>query len=55
MQILSISDTAESIGDNRIGSSIDSELFDVAVQLGPQYMDALFELKNTIDEGQANR
>lgn len=49
MQILSISDTAESIGDNRIGSSIDSELFDVAVQLGPQYMDALFELKNTID------
>ena len=49
MKILSISDAAESIGDNRISSSIDSELFNVAVQLGPQYMDALFELKNTID------
>lgn len=47
MQLLSISDAASDIGDNRISTDIDRELFEVAVTLGIKYANALFELKNT--------
>ena len=50
MQLLTISDTAEDIGDNRFSSSVDSELFDQALLLGPEYIDAFFELKNTVED-----
>lgn len=46
-QLLSISDSAHEIGDNRMSGSVDKELFRIAVDLGPQYSEALFEVKNT--------
>ena len=50
VQLLSISDSAHEIGDNRMVNSIDNELFQTAVELGPQFVDALFELKNTPED-----
>ena len=47
IQLLSISDAASDIGDNRISTDIVRELFDVAVTLGIKYANALFELKNS--------
>lgn len=47
MQLLRISNSASEIGDNRTDTSIDQELFDLAVKLGNRYANALFELKNT--------
>ena len=49
VQLLSVSDSAHEIGDNRMSNSIDNEVFQTAVDLGPQFVDALFELKNTPD------
>ncbi len=46
MQLLTISDAASAIGDNRISTDIVRELFDVAATLGIKYVNALFELKN---------
>lgn len=46
MRLLDISDAASRIGDNRTNTSIDKELFKVAVSLGNKYSNALFELKN---------
>lgn len=50
VQLLSISDSAHEIGDNRMANSIDNEVFQTAVELGPQFVDALFELKNTPED-----
>lgn len=47
VRLLSVSDNALLIGDNRMSESINHELFRTAVSLGPQYVDALFEIKNT--------
>ena len=47
MQLLAISDSVQEIGDNRMAGSIDEELFLTAFELGPMFVDALFELKNT--------
>ncbi|MBQ8804394.1 MAG: hypothetical protein IJZ53_12220 [Tyzzerella sp.] len=46
MRLLSISDAASDIGDNRISMDIVRELFGVATALGIKYANALFELKN---------
>lgn len=46
MELLEISDAANDIGDNRVSNSIEKELFDDAVKLGPAYIFTLFELKN---------
>lgn len=46
MWLLSISDAASDIGDNRIENDIILELLDDAVSLGVKYANALFELKN---------
>lgn len=48
MELLSISDYVNEMGDNRI--NVYDELFDVANELGYEYLDALFELKNTPDD-----
>lgn len=50
MQLLAISDSVHEIGDNRMANSIDQELFLTAVELGPMFVDGLFELKNTPDD-----
>ena len=50
VQLLSISDSANDIGDNRATNSIDKEIFCTAIDLGSQYVDALFEIKNTPDD-----
>lgn len=49
IKLLSISDYASEIGDNRISNSIDEALFDTAINLGPYYVDCLFNIKNTPD------
>lgn len=50
VQLLSISDSAYEIGDNRMANPIDNEIFQTAVELGPQFVDGLFELKNTPED-----
>ncbi len=50
VQLLSISDSAHEIGDNRMIDPIDKEVFRTSVDLGPQFVDALFELKNTPED-----
>ena len=49
MYLLTVSNAASEIGDNRISSMIDREIFVTAVDLGVKYVDALFEFKNTPD------
>jgi hypothetical protein len=46
MRLFSVSNLADSIGDNRFSSEVDRELLDDAVKLGYKYCNALFELKN---------
>lgn len=46
MQLLTISDKAHSIGDNRMSSTVDDVIFETAAELGVSYLNALFELKN---------
>ena len=46
MDILTISDKAYSIGDNRMSWDVDVEVFKTAAELGVPYINALFELKN---------
>lgn len=46
MRLFSVSNLADSIGDNRFSSEIDRELLEDAVKLGYKYCNALFELKN---------
>lgn len=46
MDILTISDKAYSIGDNRMSCDVDTEVFKTAAELGVPYINALFELKN---------
>lgn len=46
MELLNISDSATNIGDNRTSIDIDKEIFEVAVELGIKYANAIFELKN---------
>ena len=48
MDLLTISDYANKMGDNRI--HIENELFDVAIKLGYKYVDALFEVNNSPEE-----
>lgn len=50
MRLLTVSDKAQSIGDNRTAGEIDAILFDTAVELGVKYVSALFEFKNTPEE-----
>lgn len=50
MQLLTISDKASSIGDNRLAGEINNILFETASSLGVMYISALFELKNTPEE-----
>lgn len=50
MRLLSISDHASNMGDNRFAGLVEKELFNTAIHLGPQYLDALFELKNTPED-----
>ena len=38
------------MGDNRISSSIDETVFELAINLGPYYVDCLFNIKNTPDK-----
>lgn len=46
MRLFSVSNLADSIGDNRFSSEVDKELLGDAVKLGYKYCNALFELKN---------
>ena len=46
MRLFSVSNSANNIGDNRLSTEVDRELFDDAVKLGYKYCNALFELKN---------
>ena len=46
MRLFSVSNLANSIGDNRFSSEVDRVLLEDAVQLGYKYCNALFELKN---------
>ena len=46
MRLFSVSNLANSIGDNRFSSEIDRALLEDAVKLGYKYCNALFELKN---------
>lgn len=50
MKLLTISDKAYSIGDNRLAGEIEKTLFETAVKLGVKYIAALFELKNNPKE-----
>lgn len=50
MKLLTVSDKACSIGDNRMAGAVDSAVFDTAVELGVKYVSALFELKNTPED-----
>ncbi len=49
IELLSISDVASNIGDNRASSSVVESLFKLAFELGIKYVDALFDLKNIPD------
>lgn len=46
MKLLTISDIARSIGDNRMCSEIEHEVFETSANLGIKYIASLFELKN---------
>lgn len=46
MKMLTISDTACSIGDNRMCGEIANVIFETAADLGIKYISSLFELKN---------
>ena len=46
MRLFSVSNMANSIGDNRLSNVVDKVLFDDAVKLGYKYFNAFFELKN---------
>lgn len=46
MKLLTISDAARSIGDNRMCGEIEDEIFETAANLGIKYISSLFELKN---------
>lgn len=46
MKLLTISDAARSIGDNRMRGEIEDVVFETAANLGIKYIAALFELKN---------
>lgn len=46
MRLFSVSNLANSIGDNRFSSEVDRVLLEDAVKLGYKYCNALFELKN---------
>lgn len=48
MRLFSVSNLADSIGDNRFSSEVDRELLEDAVKLGYKYCNALFELKITL-------
>ena len=50
IKLLSISDYANKIGDNRMESTIDDTLFKTAISMNYRAVDALFELKNTPDD-----
>lgn len=50
MSLLTISDKAYAIGDNRMANRIESILFETAVDLGIKHVNALFELKNNPKE-----
>lgn len=50
LELLTISDAASKIGDNRAAHSVNEDLFKVAVELGPQYADAIFDIKNVPEE-----
>lgn len=50
IKLLSVSDYASKMGDNRISSSIDETVFELAINLGPYYVDCLFNIKNTPDK-----
>lgn len=45
MRLFSVSNLADSIGDNRFSSEVDRELIEDAVKLGYKYCNALFEFK----------
>ena len=46
MKLLTISDAARSIGDNRMRGEIEDVVFETAANLGIKYIASLFELKN---------
>ena len=46
MKLLTISDVARSIGDNRMCGEIEDVIFETAADLGFKYIASLFELKN---------
>lgn len=46
MRLFSVSNMANSIGDNRFSNEVDKILFDDATKLGYKYFNAFFELKN---------
>ena len=46
MRLFSVSNMANSIGDNRFSDEVDKILFDDAIKLGYKYLNAFFELKN---------
>ena len=50
LRLLTISDKASSIGDNRMSGEIETTLFETAASLGIKHVNALFELKNTPEE-----
>ena len=50
IELLSISEEASSIGDNRASGSINESLFQLAFHLGVKYVDALFDIKNVPKE-----
>lgn len=50
MELLTISDKADSIGDNRRSWEVAYEVFKTAVELGVPYVNALFEIKNNPNE-----
>lgn len=50
LDLLTISDAASEIGDNRAAHSVNEGLFKIAVELGPPYVDALFDIKNVPEE-----
>lgn len=50
LRLLSISDIAGLIGDNRYRDDVNRYIFKWAIDLGPKYVEGLFELKNNKDE-----
>ncbi len=46
MALLTVSDKARSIGDNRMAGEVEDALFETAVELEVKHVNALFELKN---------